>query len=197
MVELGTVFASLLASEREAWRELAAAWQWTPGDGDPCQAARRQQLQCYKSGTATLALIRQLDRPGILTLRDGYNRTVYAVLTGLTQDDATLRAGASTMTVPLNSLADYWRGEYATFWRVPPGYAGAIGDAGPAAEWLAAQLAALRRESPRTPAPTLRSRIYAFQLAQGLSPDGIAGPITLMTLNRALGVDEPRLQGLR
>ena len=39
----------------------------------------------------------------------------------------------------------------------------------------------------------LRGKVFAFQLAQGLRPDGIAGPTTFMHLNRALGVAEPRL----
>ncbi|WP_411828419.1 peptidoglycan-binding protein [Melaminivora jejuensis] len=32
-----------------------------------------------------------------------------------------------------------------------------------------------------------------FQSEQGLTPDGQAGPLTLMLLNRAAGVAEPRL----
>ena len=39
-------------------------------------------------------------------------------------------------------------------------------------------------------APQLR----AFQLAQGLPADGMPGPMTFMQLNRAAGVDEPRLR---
>ncbi|MDH5338598.1 MAG: peptidoglycan-binding protein, partial [Rubrivivax sp.] len=34
----------------------------------------------------------------------------------------------------------------------------------------------------------------AFQRAQGLKPDGLAGPLTLMQLNRAVAVPEPHLQ---
>ena len=33
-----------------------------------------------------------------------------------------------------------------------------------------------------------------FQLAQGLIPDGRAGPMTFMQLNRAAGLAEPRLR---
>ncbi|MBC7610001.1 MAG: peptidoglycan-binding protein, partial [Polaromonas sp.] len=44
-----------------------------------------------------------------------------------------------------------------------------------------------------SPEAALRARIYAFQLAHGLAPDGQAGPITLMQLNRATGVNEPLL----
>ena len=43
----------------------------------------------------------------------------------------------------------------------------------------------------------LRSRLNAFQVAQGLKPDGLAGPLTLMQINRATGVDEPQLQDER
>ena len=40
----------------------------------------------------------------------------------------------------------------------------------------------------------LRARVRAFQRAQGLPADGYPGPLTLMQLNRASGVDEPRLR---
>jgi general secretion pathway protein A len=97
-------------------------------------------------------------------------------------------------------LADYWRGEFATFWRPPPNYAGTIvdGRAGPATQWLARQLAAALGDTgpvdARLDDATLRNWIHRFQLAQGLPSDGSAGPITLMQLNRANGVAEPRLQ---
>jgi general secretion pathway protein A len=40
----------------------------------------------------------------------------------------------------------------------------------------------------------LKGWIHSFQLTQGLPTDGVAGPVTLMQLNRAVGIDEPRLQ---
>jgi general secretion pathway protein A len=42
--------------------------------------------------------------------------------------------------------------------------------------------------------PALRAELKAFQLAHGLPPDGRPGPLTYMQLNRASGVDEPRLR---
>jgi general secretion pathway protein A len=39
--------------------------------------------------------------------------------------------------------------------------------------------------------------VSTFQRAQGLKPDGIAGPTTFMQLNRVSGVDEPRLSTAR
>jgi general secretion pathway protein A len=38
------------------------------------------------------------------------------------------------------------------------------------------------------------ARIREFQTAQGLKSDGMVGPLTFMHLNRAAGVDEPRLK---
>mgnify|MGYP002131569542 CR=1 FL=1 len=39
----------------------------------------------------------------------------------------------------------------------------------------------------------LGSRVAAFQRDHGLKPDGQVGPATFMQLNRASGIDEPRL----
>jgi general secretion pathway protein A len=196
--ELKFRFATLNRNERDAWRELAPAWKLELEAGDPCLAATRLQVQCYRSN-ATLALIRQLGRPGIVTLYDEDNRPIYALLTGLTGRDATLRMGATTLSVSLVSLAGVWRGEFATFWRAPPGYAPRTADAPPRplAQWLSTQLGTLEGAAPVAARPAsgvaLKSRVIAFQLAQGLKPDGLVGPTTLMQLNRAIGVDEPRL----
>jgi general secretion pathway protein A len=64
------------------------------------------------------------------------------------------------------------------------------------AAWVEAQLAQL--QAGVVPAGTpLRARIQAFQRAQGLPADGRAGPLTLMQINRATAVAEPRLSGER
>ena len=191
---------SWIRTERDAWRELAQAWKLELGEGDPCGAAQKQQLQCFRTPATTLALIRQLGRPGFVKVHDLQGQPAYALLTGLTSQQATLRSGGVSQTVPLSSLADSWRGDFATFWRSPPGYGRrpADGESGPAVEWLAVKLAALRGEAAPLPKPAmdaqLRSRIHAFQLSQGLDADGLPGPMTFMQLNRATGVDEPRLQ---
>ena len=195
--ELPTRFKALTRDEQTAWRELAPEWKLALDDGDPCVAAVRAQVQCFRTLSSSLALIRQLDRPGILMLRDDSDRPVYALLTGLTNDTATLRMAGVSQTISLVSLATLWRGDFATFWRAPPGYNGKLIDAGsgPVATWLANQLTTLRGEhAPNAGVDTgWKARVSAFQLSQGLKPDGLAGPTTFMQLNRASGVDEPRL----
>nr|WP_297350396.1 ExeA family protein [uncultured Caldimonas sp.] len=187
-------FKTLIADEREAWRQLAAEWKLgLPESGDPCQQAQRRQVHCFKSSRSSLTQIRQLARPGILTLNDGSPTGGRALLTGLTADSAVLQVGDEARTVPLASLAQVWRGDFSTYWRAPPGYETRAGtDSGPTAKWLAEQLAKLPGLASDAP---LRSRIHAFQLSHGLEADGVAGPVTFMQLNRAAGVDEPRLLG--
>jgi len=188
-----------LRSENEAWRELARWWNASLGEGDPCQSAQQQQLQCFKSD-AGLALIRQLGRPSVLTLYDEAGKPAYAVLVGLTKDNASLRAGGVTQSVGLQALANLWRGEFATLWRTPQGYQGKPGNGqtGSSVEWIALQLAKAHGEAPPSGVQrfdaTLEAKVSSFQIAQGLKPDGRVGPITLMQLNRVAGVDEPRLQ---
>ena len=197
--DLSNLLAALPRSEEAAWRSLAPAWKIPPNaiaTTEPCATLPSQGLQCYQSTRTSLALIRQLDRPALLTLTDTQGRPAYAMLTGLDAQTASLSIGGTAHRVPLATLALWWRGDYATLWRQPPLTAAAKTEkarASATAQWVESQLAAL----PASSAPadnSLRSRIYRFQLAQGLTPDGQAGPITLMLLNHATGVDEPHLQ---
>lgn len=189
-----------------AWQALAALWTGVPPSADPCAAG--QPLRCHRSTAMTLAQVRQLDRPGWLTLEVRGTGTgtgsgagtgtatgaVPVLLRGLSRDRALLQLGpGAPAAVPLAELAAHWRGDFATAWRVAAD-APAETDTDTATRWLAARLAAapaaVAGAAPDTPR---RQRIAAFQRAQGLAPDGRAGPLTLMQWNRAAGVDEPRL----
>jgi len=189
---------TLLRDEKEAWRELAQAWKLAP-EGDPCQTVAREHVHCF-SRTLSLALIRQIGRPGIVTLDTATGQPSYAILSGLTDSTATLRAAGTEQTVTLTALAERWQGEFATLWRAPPGFRERVADnqGGPAVEWVAAQLAAAKNRPAPVGKPVLdaalRAEVRAFQIAQGLPADGRPGPLTMMQLNRASGVDEPRLR---
>lgn len=178
------LLAALPQDERSAWRLLAPAWG-LPGDAaEPCAAWAAQQVQCFR-GQANLAQVRMLDRPGLLTLSDGRGRSAYALLTGIGADAAELQVGGSRQTVPLGQLAEWWTGEFATLWRAPAG--ATAEDPATLARRLDQALGTAREGAD------LRARIQTFQRAQGLRADGVAGPMTTMQLNRATGVDEPRL----
>lgn len=197
--DLDTHLAATNAVPYQAWQALGQLWDLTLNGKDPCDAAQQQKAACFTSKPTSLALIRTLNRPGIITLLGSNQQPVEAVLLGLTDQTATLRLGTQTHAVLLAVLAGPWRGDFATLWRVPDGYAekadiGKAGKAAPMTAWVEAQLAKLPGTAAGPQAPSLRERIYAFQLANGLSPDGQAGPLTLMQINRAAGLKEPQLR---
>ena len=200
--EIDALLTQLPTDINVAWRELAPAWKISATDGDPCLAASAQQLQCYRTDSLTVPLLRQLGRPGILTLHTGNGPPVYAVITGLDDQTATLQMAAGLHTARLVLLGRLWRGEFATFWRPPPGYtAGLQGDgAGPAIRQLASQLAQLEgapaplaSTAPPVLDAALRARVRAFQRAQGLDADGQPGPLTFMQIDSATNAQAPLL----
>jgi general secretion pathway protein A len=178
--------------EGTAWRELALRWHVAIGEGDACLAALQAELACFRSGPGSLALLRQLQRPALLPLRQARGPRVHAVLVALGPEQATLQAGSRQFNLPLSALLEVWQGDFATFWRTPPGWRARPG-ADPAAgsrmwqqQWLA-QLEPALQSRPWT------DQVAAFQARSGLPVDGLAGPLTLMQLNRSAGVEEPRL----
>lgn len=201
--DLAALLPELPSELNQAWRELAPLWKLPTTESNPCQAALAQQLQCYQTSNLTLPLIRQLGQPGILTLQAGTAPPVYALLTGLTEQTALLNIAGQVHHVRLASLGRLWLGDFATYWRPPAGYSADLrdGSRGPTIDKLARQLSLLNG----APAPNadvaqatldvaLRTRVQAFQRAQGLKPDGQPGPMTFMQIDSATGMNEPRLQ---
>ncbi|MFN3305541.1 MAG: peptidoglycan-binding protein, partial [Roseateles sp.] len=156
--------------------------------------AAERGLQCYRSASGSLSLIRLIDRPVLLTLQRPGQPAALAALVGLDEQRATVMVDGQPRTVALPELASVWRGEFTTFWRVPPGYVGRAENGAPLRAWLVEQLG---RVSGLPDGLTLPRQVQAFQASQGLQPDGRVGPITLMQINRAAGVAEPRLNPAR
>jgi general secretion pathway protein A len=198
---LDALLAQMTGNIDTAWRELAPAWKLSAAGVPPCQAAATQQLRCFTASNLTVPLLRQIDRPGILTLQLGNKPPAYALLTGLGPQNATLEVAGQRHTVTLLALGGLWRGEFATFWRPPPGFADDAtdlpeGSTGKAVDWLAGRLAVLDGQSAAAPRgfdAAMKARVQAFQRANGLQPDGKPGPMTLMQIGRATGADDPRL----
>jgi general secretion pathway protein A len=172
--------------EASGWRALAT-W-WGAADAGSCPAPA-PGLRCFRAASFTLAQIRALDRPGLVSLRGDDPRTTRTVLLWRA-DDAQVRllADGRTLALGVAEFGARWQGDFATLWR-------ARGDpeARATAEWMAQQLQGLPGRPEGAEAGPAAEQVRAFQRAQGLVADGVPGALTLMQLNRVLGVAEPRL----
>ncbi|MCK6420875.1 MAG: AAA family ATPase [Aquabacterium sp.] len=199
---LRTAIGLAAGDDSAAWQVLGTQWGASPAQVG-CATWAAQGLACWR-GRGGFAALRLLDRPALLPLTDGQGRSAAAVLVGLDEAEATLMLGARPLRVAVGTLGQAWAGTFTTLWRAPPGLA----DAGrqpsaPAADDVARPMLLQRLAhadggaSEGVDGAALQARVRSFQLTQGLAADGVAGPMTWMLLNRAGGVDEPRLRALR
>jgi general secretion pathway protein A len=204
MEAMDALLAQLPKDIDSAWNTLAPSWQLPGNAADPCAGAAALQLRCFRTSHLTLPFLRQLGRPGIVGLQAETGPPVYAVMVGLDERTATLRVGASLHRVRVTTLVRLWNGDFATYWRAPPGYSPLQrGGSAPAmlqdlARNLARDLAQLDgRPLPASAATgldaALKERVRDFQRAYGLEPDGQPGPLTFMQIESALGTQGHRL----
>jgi general secretion pathway protein A len=185
------------ADEQQALRELATLWGATLPEGDACQDGLKQNLRCHQS-KGGLYELRLLDRPAILTLRDGA-RVGYAVLVAMDENSVTLRMNGATQVLGVAALTARFDGTFTTFWKMSRFYREQIagGEQGPDVDWIAARLAQLNGvAAPAENEPLdarMRELLRRFQAQQNMKADGVAGPRTYMRLNQLTGVAEPRL----
>jgi general secretion pathway protein A len=166
---------------------------------DVCQQAQAQGLRCMK-GQGNLSSIMKLDRPAVLKLYDDQGKEYYVALTGIKGKTATIQVGDESRNVILKEVEKRWLGDYTLLWRTSPNYRGDIhpGMKGPDVHWLDTQLAIIQGRSARTGKAftfdnQLVSQVKKFQLTEGLVPDGIVGPQTIIHLNTAAGSKAPKL----
>jgi general secretion pathway protein A len=201
--EDGASLLSMLPQDiNVAWQELGSVWQLPPLPGSPCSAVELKPWQCHQVEKLTLPQLRQLGRPGVLTLQTDKGAAVYAVLVGLSEHTATLQIEGKQHAIDTLSLGKLWQGDFATYWKPPAGYTPKLigKQAAPAIAELIQQLAQLEggtRSAMPASAPVLDAgvteRVRAFQRAQGLTPDGLPGPLTFMQMEQATGQTHPRL----
>jgi len=198
-----TAFLAQQSTESAAlWQALALLWQAPlhgvlPSNVPPCVALNVYGLRCWQHDSATVQMLRQLDRPALLTLQPSKGAAPVTVLLRqwkeAVEPHVTLQgSNGSTLQLPVTRLQSVWNGAMTTLWQMPPGMEEHDDDAAArqsTAMWLDRHLSRARI----TPAESLRARIVQFQKLHQLTPDGLAGPQTLMLLNRASGVPEPVL----
>ncbi|MGZ3182983.1 MAG: AAA family ATPase [Telluria sp.] len=193
--EVPSAFA--LADEAAAQHDLGTLWNAALEEGEPCAKAAAAGLRCYH-GKGGLYEMRQLDRPAVVTLRDG-GKTAYALVVALDGVRATVQADGKRQVIDAGALAARMDGEFTTFWQMPAAYRETLkpGDRGADVDWIAGQLAHLSGHNA-PPAgqvldAALQAQVRGFQGRQDLKADGLPGPRTWIRLNQLLAAAEPRL----
>jgi len=190
---------ALADSRALAYADLFRAWGADYQGRDACKQAESLGLRCY-SARAGLDELRESNRPAVLLLRDAQGREFHATLTALGDKTASFSLGTQTTTVAIGALAAQWTGQYTLLWRMPADAHENIhaGERGAAVAWLARQLALARGDAADAGEDTqfdqaLLQQVKQFQLAEGLIPDGVVGPRTLMHLAAVADEAAPRL----
>ncbi|MEJ2696335.1 MAG: AAA family ATPase [Candidatus Sulfobium sp.] len=190
-------------SEDMAYRTLFGEWGASYGGGGPsaCRGVVPDGLQCLQDLGGMNTLMR-LNRPAVLTLFDSRGRKYYAALISVQGDKATFRLGSETRKVDIHRIERWWFGDFSVLWRTPPDYRGDIrpGDSGQTVKWLGRQLsgidgAGVEPFNDLVYNKEMVKQVKKFQLANGLNPDGIVGPRTVILLNSRSGETTPRLNG--
>jgi general secretion pathway protein A len=172
---------------------LFALWGATydPVRGKGCDQATQQGLEClFQKGS--WAQLRTLNRPAILTLTDDLGRTHQVVLTGITDDVATLDLGSAPRRVPIAAVSRYWFGDFLLLWRPPLAQAKAIGPGARGADvrWLRESLRSVQGLPPGAPRDVydaeLTQLVQDFQRQHRLAIDGVAGVQTQIVLDTLL-----------
>jgi general secretion pathway protein A len=177
-----------------ALAKLFALWGalYEPARGRGCDQAARQGLEClFQKGS--WAQLRTLNRPAILTLTDDVGRTHQVVLTGLTDEQATLDLGGESRPVGITALSRYWFGDFLLLWRPPLAVVKSLGPGmrGEDVRWLRESVRAAQGLPTAAPGSDvyddeLVRLVQDFQRQHRLAVDGVAGVQTQIALDTAL-----------
>jgi|SRR5688572_27866265 len=187
-----------------AFGSLFSLWgaQYQPGTGQACEQAIQNGLSCvWQRGS--LAQLKLINRPAILSLIDATGAPHQVVLAGLDGHGARLLIGTQETRVSVAELADFWFGEFLVLWRPQTGdlrplRAGMRGDD---VRWLRQGLEQVSGQSVSDGAgdlfdSELERLVEDFQRSRRLAVDGVAGLQTLLVLDAALGAPgTPTLAG--
>ena len=187
--------ARISLPEEAALRVLLRRWGIAVQDlgfGDPCGRVAVFGLRCERE-QGKLSHVRFYDRPVLLRMKDAGGERRYVVLGALDATAAILDLPDGSERVPLDGIESIWSGDYTVVWQAPPTGASVIGPGagGESVRWLRRLLAqapgidSADNGSAQFDA-ALGAAVRRFQVSRGLSPDGIAGPRTLVQLNNAL-----------
>ncbi len=174
--------------QRNAMQSLYQLWGFdTALNQATCATSSRIALTCF-SGSTTLARLGLINRPVIVTLKDGQQQPFYAVVYAITDDRIELLLDHQRISVTPAWFEARWDGQFSLLWRPPLGDKTTIrfGQSGARVAWLNQQLNTFLGDNGpqvRYFDQTVLDKLRRFQRSQDIAADGIA---------RVNDADDPR-----
>ncbi len=169
----------------------------TAGDKkNPCLVVKDAGYVCEKTHISSWDELKDINRPGLITLATPDKKWVYAVLVGLSENHALLLESGAKKIVRWSDISDLWNGDLLYVWSRPQAFEDDLqmGDKSDLVTWIAEQFAVLDEQSaPLTRqffTDRLKKRVELFQSTHNILPDGVINAQTLRRLNEVLGVDK-------
>jgi len=166
---------------------------------NPCLVVKDADYVCEKTHINSWDELKDINRPGLMTLATPDKKWVYALLAGLSENHALLLENGAEKIVPWSEIANLWNGDLLYVWSRPQAFESDLqmGDKSDLVTWIAEQFAVLDKQpSPLTRqffTDRLKKRVELFQSTQNILPDGVINAQTLRRLNEVLGVDKSLL----
>lgn len=197
------VTGDLGVTRQQSLAQILSLWGVETVDGFAydCTALGSYGLSCLQQ-RGTWNVLKQLDRPAVLTLVDSSGNSYESVVTALDESDVEFTVNGIAKSYPLVDVSELWFGRYLIVWRPPNGSAGAIapGMRNINVLWLRESLAALGNKSVASSEggryfdSALEEKLRNFQREHRLQVDGLAGQRTQILINSMLALDgTPRL----
>ncbi|OEF25472.1 ExeA family protein [Vibrio rumoiensis] len=177
-----------------AMQTLFSLWGYQVSSHEAnCRDAERGELYCYQQ-SGNLTDLATINRPAMLTLQDQY-RTYFSVLYRLTDTHAQLLLAGKRVEVPIEWLKKHWSGEYQLLWHSDMAdqtlklYS--QGEEVQKLNRLLSQVLGEPLSATERFDQTVKTKVEAFQMWQGIDVDGIAGKKTLMLLDSYVNRNAP------
>ena len=180
----------------QAWQALADLWQDGERANDmqsACDGVEATGYACLRDH-GSWARVQQLGLPTLLVLQGDDTR--YLLLRGMTPDGLLLGSEDSSLEVSRQLIEDQWLGEFIILWPQASDWPDQVrrGESGAAVD-IIMQMAAFADPAWHGGGvfdENFELWLVAFQKRNGLKPDGIVGPNTLLYL-LAPTITSPRL----
>lgn len=164
---------------------------------NPCLASVAVNYSCEKARLSSWDELKDINRPGLMTLATPDKKWVYLTIVGLSENYVVIIESGAEKIISWSEISPIWTGDFFYIWSRPQGFEKSLqlGDKNDLVTWVAEQFARLDQQ----PAPLtrqfftekLKKRVELFQRTQNILPDGVIGAQTLRRLNEVLGVDKP------